>query len=310
MTQVKEQRDWKDAALTAMKIAVTGGAGRLGRYVIRELVAHGHDVSCIDTVVPTEPACPSLSVDLRELKSLFSLFEGAEAVVHLARIPFPYTANGFDRASGLWKTPDVAADRERFCQNVTITYHVLVASLEAGIKKIVSGSSLAVYGLYYPSFPNAPQYLPINENHALLPQDPYGMTKLVGENLCDSFARKRGMQIASLRFAGIAAPEQYPILLERQKDPLCRGTGALWSYIDVRDAALACRLAVETNFSGHESFNICALKTMMKEPTLELVQRYLPDVRLIKSGLQDNWCGYDAGKAENILGFRATHLLD
>lgn len=292
-----------------MKIVVTGGAGRLGRYVIKELVGHGHDVLSIDAIVPTEQACPSLAVDLAEVKSLFSVFEGAEAVVHLARIPFPYTANGYAPASGTWKTPDVAADTERFCRNVTISYNVLVASLEAGVKRIVSGSSLAIYGLYYPSRRNVPDYLPIDENHPLVPQDPYGMTKLVGEKLCDSFARKKEIQIASLRFAGIATDEQYPILLERRKDPLWRGTGALWSYIDVRDAAAACRLAVQSDFSGHEAFNICAPKTILKEPTLALVQRYLPQVKRIKSGLKDNWCGYNAGKAENILGFRAVHLF-
>ena len=292
-----------------MKIVVTGGAGRLGRYVIKELVGHGHDVLSIDKIVPTEQACPSLAVDLAEVKSLFSVFEGAQAVLHLARIPFPYTANGYDPASGTWKTPDVAADTERFCRNVTISYNVLVASLEAGVKRIVSGSSLAIYGLYYPSRRNAPDYLPIDENHPLAPQDPYGMTKLVGEKLCDSFAGKKEIQIASLRFAGIATDEQYPILLERRKDPLWRGTGALWSYIDVRDAAAACRLAVQSDFSGHEAFNICAPKTILKEPTLELVQRYLPQVKLIKSGLKDNWCGYNTGTAESILGFRAGHFL-
>jgi nucleoside-diphosphate-sugar epimerase len=292
-----------------MKIVVTGGAGRLGRYVITELIGHGHDVLSIDTVAATEQACSSLAVDLGEVKGLFSVFEGANAVMHLARIPFPYTANGFDPASGLWQIPDVAGDTERFCHNVTITYNVLIASLEAEVKRIVSGSSLAVYGLYYPCRPNAPDYLPIDEKHPLMPQDPYGMTKLVGEKLCDSFARKKEIQIASLRFAGIATDEQHPVLLERRKDPLCRGTGALWSYIDVRDAATACRLAVERDFSGHEAFNICAPKTIMKEPTLELVQRYLPQVKLINSELKDNWCGYDAGKAESILGFRAVHLL-
>ena len=292
-----------------MKIVVTGGAGRLGRFVIKELLGHGHEVSSIDTVVPTEPACRSLAVDLREVKGLFSVFEGAQAVMHLARIPFPYTANGFDPASRIWKTPDVAADAERFCHNVTISYNVLVASLEAGVKRIVSGSSLAVYGLYYPSCLNAPDYLPIDENHPLIPQDPYGMTKLMGEKICDAFARKKEIQIASLRFAGIATDEQYPILLERRKDPLWRGTGALWSYVDVRDAAAACRLAVERDFFGHEAFNICAPKTIMQEPTSELVERYLPQVKLIKSGLKENWCGYDAGKAESILGFRAARLL-
>jgi nucleoside-diphosphate-sugar epimerase len=292
-----------------MRIIVTGGTGRLGRYVIKELVEHGHDVLSIDRVVPSEQACPSLALDLVEVKGLFSVFDSADAVMHLARIPFPYTGNGYDPASGLWKTPDLAADTERFCRNVTISYNVLVASLEAGVKRIVSGSSLAVYGLYYPSCQNAPDYLPIDENHPLIPQDPYGMTKLVGEKLCDSFARKKEIQIASLRFALIATDEQYPILLERRKDPLWRGTGALWSYIDVRDAAVACRLAVESDFSGHEPFNICAPKTILQEPTLELVQRYLPHVKRVKSGLKDNWCGYDAGKAESILGFRAVHLL-
>lgn len=292
-----------------MKMVVTGGAGRLGQYVIKELVGHGHDVLSIDTVVPTEQACSSLAVDLGEVKSLFSVFESAEAVMHLARIPFPYTANGYDVATGLWKTPDVAADTERFCRNVTMSYNVLVASLEAGVKRIVCGSSLAVYGLYYPSRPNAPGYLPIDENHPLIPQDPYGMSKLVGEKLCDSFARQKEIQIASLRFAGIATDAQYPILLERRKDPLWRGTGALWSYIDVRDAAVACRLAAERDFSGHEVFNICAPKTIMEEPTLELVRRYLPQVKLVKPGLKDNWCGYDPGKAERILGFRAMQLL-
>jgi nucleoside-diphosphate-sugar epimerase len=292
-----------------MKIVVTGGAGRLGRYVIKELVRHGHDVLCIDTVVATEPACSSLALDLRELKSLFSVFEGAEAVVHLARIPFPYTANGFDPASQLWQTPDIAGDAERFSHNVTITYNVLAGSLAAGVKRIVCGSSLAVYGLYYPSSPNAPEYLPIAENHPLIPQDPYGMTKLIGEKLCDSLVRKKEVQVASLRFAGIAAEEQYPILLERRKNPLCRGTGALWSYVDVRDAAVACRLAVERNFSGHQAFNICAQKTMMKEPTEELLRRYVPRVKILKSGLNPNWCGYDAAKAESVLGFRAEHLL-
>ena len=85
-----------------MKIVVTGGAGRLGRYVIKELIGHGHEVSSIDMVVPAEQACPSFAADLAEVRGLFSVFEGAQAVIHLARIPFPYTANGFDPASRTW----------------------------------------------------------------------------------------------------------------------------------------------------------------------------------------------------------------
>jgi nucleoside-diphosphate-sugar epimerase len=190
-----------------------------------------------------------------------------------------------------------------------MTYNILAASLEAGVSKFVCGSSLAIYGFYYPISVTAPDYLPVDEEHARRPQDPYGMSKVVGEDLCESFAARSKVQIASLRFAGIATDKQYPILMERRKDPICRGTGALWSYIDVRDAAVACRLAVESCFPGHQAFNICAPTTIMKENTKELIERYLPNVKLRKGELRGNWSGYDTEKAETMLGFRATHLL-
>lgn len=292
-----------------MKIIVAGGAGTLGQYAIREFLGHGHEVLCIDTTTPAENTCRSLVIDLRETKSLYSAFQDADAVVHLARKRFPYTANGFDPASRVWKTPEIAEDAERFNHNVAITYNVLAASLHAGVRKIISGSSLAVYGLYYPSHPFFPDYLPIDEHHPLKPQDPYGISKLIGEELCDAFARKSSMQIASLRFAGIATGADYPKLVERQKDPLCRGTGALWTYVDVRDAATACRLALEKHFQGHQAFNICAPTTIMNVPTQDLVREYLPQVKRMRSGLEGNWSGYDTSKAEAVLGFRAEHLL-
>jgi nucleoside-diphosphate-sugar epimerase len=293
-----------------VKVVVTGGAGRLGQFLIKELALRGHEPLCLDMNDPAEKSCAWLAVDLRDTKNLIRALEGADAVIHLARIRFPYTSNGFDSASNRWKYPEVAQDAERFSHNSTITYNVLAASLEARVKKIVCGSSLAIYGFYYPRRPDLPDYLPIDEHHPLRPQDPYAVSKLVGENLCDSFARMKEIQIASLRFSGIASEAQYPTLLERQKDPLCRGTGALWTYVDVRDAAVACRLAVEKDFSGHMTFNICAPNTIMKEDTLDLVKRYLPQVKLVKGGLQNNWSGYDTARAETMLGFRAVHLLE
>src|SRR4029077_13360747 len=182
-----------------MKIVVTGGAGRLGQFVLKDLLERNHEVLCLDTNSPGENNCRFLAIDLRAMAELIKAFEGADAVIHLARIRFPYSSNGFDALSGLWRYPEISADAERFSRNVTITYNVLAASFEAGIKKIVCGSSLAIYGLYYPSRPYLPDYLPIDEDHPLRPQDPYGLSKVVGENLCESFARKNTTQIASLR---------------------------------------------------------------------------------------------------------------
>jgi nucleoside-diphosphate-sugar epimerase len=167
---------------------------------------------------------------------------------------------------------------------------------------------MAVYGLYYPVTALQPDYLPIDEEHPRRPQDPYGLSKLVGEKLCDAVSQKAGMQIASLRFSGIYTEEQRDLLVERRSNPLIRGTGALWSYIDVRDAARACRLALEANFAGHQTFNICAPDTIMATPTAELVAKYLPQVQFVREAA-GRWSGYDTAKAEKTLGFRAQHLL-
>jgi len=288
-----------------MKTIVTGGAGRLGRYVIEELLGHGVEVAAIDVEKPAATKCEFIAADLMNVDKLRNIFAGAEAVVHLARRRFLYTENGYDAASGTWKTPNVAGDAERFNDNTAMHYNALATAAEVGVRKVVCGSSLAVYGFYYPSVTLAPEYVPIDEKHPRRPHDPYGLSKLVGEHMCDAFSRKAGLRIASLRFSGIYAPENARVLAERRKNPLVRGAGALWSYVDVRDAAAACRCALEADFSGHESFNICAPATIMDEPTAELVRRFWPQAKNIDARLEGTASGYATAKAERLLGFTA-----
>lgn len=291
-----------------MKIVVTGGAGRLGQLTTKELVEHGHGVLSIDKMPIQDRVCNSSVVDLSQARELADVFERADAVIHLARKRFPYTSNGFDSASRTWKIPDVFGDAQNFSYNVTISYNVVAAAFAAGVKKLVMGSSLTIYGFYYPTRFAAPEYLPVDEAHPLSPQDPYSISKLAGERICDAFTRRSEMQIASLRFAGISADLTQRSLLERRKNPL-RWAGPLWTYIDVRDAALACRLAVESDFTGHEPFNICAPNTIMTKPTVELAEEYFPGVKL-RLRLEGNWSGYDCKKARDMLGFTSRYLLN
>ena len=115
------------------------------------------------------------------------------------------------------------------------------------------------------------------------------------------------MQIASLRFPVVFAGNRDTFLAEQ--GTAIRGHGAFWTYIDARDAARACQLALETALDGHQAFNICASKTLIATPTGELIRKYLPEVTDIRNSDSGNWAGYDAGKAEMILGFTARHLL-
>ena len=292
-----------------MRVVVTGGSGRLGQYVVRELFTHNHAVAALDAIKPRECLCPTYTVDLMRVDSFIDHFDNADAVVHLARVRFPYTENGFDVAKQKWEFADIRGDAERFNQNVTITNNVLAAAQVFAVKKIVCGSSLAVYGLYYPSTEPQPAYLPIDEGHPLRPEDPYGITKLIGEKLGDALSQKTGAQVASLRFAGIYTEAHRSMLLERKTNPMARGTGALWSYIDARDAARACRLALEADFGGHQAFNICAPSTIMDMPTRELIARYLPGVTDLRSGLDDRGSGYSIEKAKRLLRFEARCSL-
>ena len=287
-----------------MRVAVTGSAGRLGRCVTEALPRHGHDVMSLDLAADNagEPT------DLTDPDAALRALEGAEGVVHLARERFPYTEQApYDRATRTWSTPDIAGDSLRFQRNVAMTYNVLAASASLEIPRLVIGSSLAVYGLYYPLRPALPDYLPVDEDHPRRPQDPYGLSKLAGEALCDGFAGRGGMGIASLRFAGIADDAVYQRLIGRRDDPMIRGFGSFWSYIDVRDAATACRLALEASFEGHEAFNICAPTTYLTTPTRALLQRHLPEVRQVAFQPDENYCCYASDKARDTLGFSPRH---
>jgi nucleoside-diphosphate-sugar epimerase len=275
-----------------MEIVVTGSSGKFGQHVAENLAAAGHDILGVDRV-----ANPSLRAsrvcDLSRTDDLLEAFAGAEALVHLAAIP----------------APNLAPDGVTFNNNASAAYNVLKVAADSKIRKVVVASSIAAYGFLYARTMPQPKYLPLDEDHPCQPTDPYGLSKLVGETIADSFATETGASIASLRLPGINFDPEFRLLKERLSNPRYRLPG-FWTYIDVRDAVAACRLGLEAAPAGHSIFNVAAPTSNMREPTDDLLKQYLPGVAKSKSGLVGNWSGMDSSKAGRILGFRAEHLWE
>jgi nucleoside-diphosphate-sugar epimerase len=223
---------------------------------------------------------------------LFEAANGAYGVVHL----------------GAYQAPNLAPDAETFSNNVTATYNLLRAAADLGVKKVVIASSTAAFGFIYAKNLWAPDYLPLDESHPSKPQDSYGLSKVVGEQIADSIVTAHEvMTISSLRFPGVNFDLSYASFRDRWLNPQTRASG-FWSYIDARDAAMACRLALEVKFRGHEVFIASAPNNCMTQPTLELIRKYLPQGAKIKQVSGTHWSCVDSAKAQRILGFKPSHV--
>ena len=200
------------------KVVVTGGSGRLGQFVIRDLLAHGYEVLSLDRVPPREKLCPSWVADLRHSGDLFEALKDAHGIIHL----------------GAYQAPNLAPDAETLGNNVTSTYNVLRAAADLGVKKVVIASSTAAFGFIYAKKLWPPNYLPLDEDHPSTPQDSYGLSKVLGEQIADSMATvHKDMTISSLRFPGVNFDLSYESFRERWRNPATRANG-FWTYIDAQ----------------------------------------------------------------------------
>ncbi|HXV48224.1 MAG TPA: NAD(P)-dependent oxidoreductase [Candidatus Binatia bacterium] len=274
------------------KVVVTGGSGRLGQFVIRELLARRYQVLSLDRVAPREKLCMSWLVDLRHPGDLFEALRGAFGIIHL----------------GAYQAPNLAPDAETLSNNVSATYNVLRAAADMGVKRVVMASSTAAFGFIYATKLWAPEYLPLDEHHPSTPQDSYGLSKVLGERIADSIVSLYPeMTLSSLRFPGVNFDLSYESFRERWRNPRSRTSG-FWTYIDARDAAVTCRLALEAKFYGHEVFIASAPLNCMIQPTLQLVKQFLPKGVKIRKISGTHWSCVDSSKARRVLKFKPEHI--
>ena len=275
-----------------MRVVVTGGNGKLGRFVVRDLRDHGHDVLSVDARLPAdpEPGIRHRQVEMADLGQVVGALAGADAVVHLAAIPHPFSH------------PDEVV----FRNNVGATYHALQAAMTLGIRRAVIASSVSAYGMAWaqPSFP--PLYAPVDEAHPFLAKDPYALSKEVDERTAEMFARRCGMTVLACRFHWVAEPgEARRAALDPAATP-DQNANNLWGYLDARDAARAVRLGLAADIDGFVPVNLAAADTLRPEPTEELIRQVLPGLHL-RRPLPDRASGWAIDRARERLGWEPQH---
>lgn len=246
-----------------MLVCVTGASGKAGRATVAELLEHGHEVRATDVApAPVDLGVPLLIADLTDYGQALEVLHGVDAVVHLANIPAP----------GL-RTPVVT-----FTANTAMNSNVFLGAAETGLRRVVWASSETTLGL---PFDTPPRYAPLDEDHYPVPTSTYALSKVVGETIAGHIADWSGIPFVALRFSNIFALEDYQLLPPAWADPAARRWN-LWGYIDVRDAAAACRVSLDAPIDGARAYIIAAADTMMPQPSAELLREVFPGVPLTR----------------------------
>jgi nucleoside-diphosphate-sugar epimerase len=269
-----------------MRIVVTGGSGKGGKWVVRELRDHGHDVLNVDVRHDGSAFGLYMVADLTDLGQTQDALSGADAVVHFAAIP----------------APSLRPEGETFRINALSTYNVFAAAVAHGFKRVVWASSETVLGL---PFDTPPAFAPIDETIEPRPESSYALSKLVGETMAAQFARRSGTVFVGLRISNIMEPDDYALFPTFWNDAQLRKWN-LWGYVDARDVASAARLGLEADVSGSEICIVAAADTVMTRPSADLMAEVFPTVPLRRTVTgRETLLSID--QAHRLLGYAPTH---
>ena len=275
-----------------LRIALTGGSGKLGKTVLARLRAEGHEVLNLDRDGARGPGF--LRIDLTDYGQVIDAFAGVDdqtsgfdAVVHLGAVPAP----------GI--VPDVAT----FHNNMLASYNVFQAARRTGIRRIVYASSETVLGL---PFDTDPPYIPVDEEYPARPESTYSLVKHLEETMAIELVRWDPLlSITALRFSNVMDPEDYDGFEAFQADATLRKWN-LWGYIDGRDGAQAVLKALQTAPPGFERYIIAAADTVMRRDSAELAAEVFPGVQLTRAvDGTDTLLAID--KARRLLGYSPEH---
>lgn len=276
------------------RVVVTGGSGLVGRHIVRSLM-ESFDVVVLDLKSFPDRSISHRKVDVLNLDALVRAVEGCDAVIHLAGIPHP-----------LNDPPDRV-----FHVNTVGTLNVLEACSTTGVGRVVFMSSESTLGIAFGEGKIEPDFVPIDETHTLRAQDPYGLSKMSAELICEAYSKKSQISVVSLRAPWIWVPDdkeraRYGDLVKEYRT----WRTSLWSHIHVLDVAAAIRCALDRPDDGacHRAYFISSQRNWTGKDTRELVREFFPGTKLLDPNRMGPYSLINAGLAERELQF--TPKLD
>lgn len=284
--------------LDGRSILVTGAEGNIGSAVCGRLSGLGAKITGLSLTATDDhqppPMVQTLHGDTTDPEVVADALEGIDLVVHLAAIPNP-----------VGHPPSTV-----FTTNVNSTFNVLWQAAERGIDRAVIASSINHTGLPFNSDPAArPPYYPFDEPMPSQLTDPYALSKVVDEITADTVHRRFGLDVVALRFPFTVPAEQLARRARALADDPAGAIVEAWSYLDVRDAALAVEKALIADTTGAIGVYVTADETLLPYPTEEVLQRYAPEVIRTRT-LVGREVPIDLTRARTLLGFRAEHPVD
>ena len=213
-----------------------------------------------------------------------------DAVVHFAAIP----------------AIQIAVDSTTFATNILAHYNVLEAATRLGIRKVVFASSETTYGVCFAQGERKPLYVPVDEDHPVVPEDSYAMSKVAGEVVARSFHARTGADVYGLRINNVVEPDEYV-----EKFPPFLADASLrrrniFAYIDTRDLGQMVLRALEVDGLGFEIFNVAGADMSVAATTREVIDTFYAGVEVRREMGRDETF-YSIDKARDLLGYAPQH---
>jgi nucleoside-diphosphate-sugar epimerase len=278
----------KDQNIQINRILLTGGSGLVGK-TLAPMLKSRYEVTHFDTSDPGD-ALPYVEGDLRDSSAVADACRSMDAVIHVAGLH-----------GHAWTE---AGDDVGFEVNVVGTKNILEGAVKAKVKRVVFTSSIWATG-----HGTNPPYLPLDENLAREPVELYGLTKIIGEQLCRYASSTHDISSIVLRPGGIVPAEAYGPNQARY----------LGGAVDVRDVAQAHVLALEAPADiQHDVFIITTDSPLcrvdpdkFRDDPAAALENVVPGVAELaaksKLRLSSDMEWYTVQKAKQVLGYKPKH---